>query len=62
MLKGNLLRSLSLTNCVDMKNLGNSHNEWMPTYGDLKSVVGNCHFLEEDFEDGVENRFLIAYV
>ena len=39
-----------------------SSNEWSPTGSDLKHVVRNCHFIEEGYEEGVRDRFLIAYV
>ena len=40
----------------------NSSNDWSPTGSDLKEVIRNCHFIEEDFEEGVRDRFLIAHV
>ena len=44
----------------DMKGIGNSYNEWAPTYDDLKCVVRNACFDEDTFDEEVEEGFIYA--
>jgi hypothetical protein len=41
----------------------NSKNSWSPSYWDLKDVLRNPEFLDEDWEDFVANdrEFIVAY-